>query len=31
VCGRLLGEVYDMREDDELVFSFQPSQPKKSE
>ena len=30
LCARLLAEVYDMREDDELVFSFRPNRPEKS-
>jgi hypothetical protein len=24
LCGRLLREIYEMREDDELVFTFHP-------
>ena len=26
LCGRLLAEVYEMREDDELIFSFHPKE-----
>jgi len=30
LCGRLLREVYEMRDDDELAFSFRPKRAEKS-